>query len=183
MAKSCVIGTDELMRKFKALDEAVQEEALAFAVLEGAKVITDEARANIQKQGLIKTRTLSRSISEAIEERSATRAVVAIGTNLEYAAIHEYGGTIRPKNGKYLAIPVGTYKGSPTTHADLKVVKTRSGSLVMLDDNGTVQYVLKPSVTIPARPYLRPALDDKKEEARQRIGESLKRLIEKAAGS
>ena len=38
-------------------------------------------------------------------ENSTTGDNVVLGTNVEYAAIHNYGGTIVPKNGKVLAFP------------------------------------------------------------------------------
>jgi phage gpG-like protein len=54
----------------------------------------------------------------------------AIGTDVIYARIHEKGGVITP------------------VHADKLVFPGRDGNLVFAD-----------SVTIPARPYLEPALD------------------------
>lgn len=57
---------------------------------------------------------------------------VVIGSNLRYARIHEYGGVIRPKRAKAL------------------VFKTDSG------------WVTTGKVTIPERPFLRPALRDGK---------------------
>lgn len=58
---------------------------------QGGKTLTDSAR-------------LKLSISH---RSSATDAEV--GTNVIYAAIHQYGGTIRPKNGEFLtfALPGG----------------------------------------------------------------------------
>jgi phage virion morphogenesis protein len=58
---------------------------------QGGKTLTDSAR-------------LKSSISH---RSSATEAEV--GTNVIYARIHQYGGTIRPKNGEYLtfALPGG----------------------------------------------------------------------------
>lgn len=50
---------------------------------------------------------------------------VAVGSNLVYARIHQFGGVIRPKRSNCLCIPVG----------DGKIIKVKS-------------------VTIPARPYL-----------------------------
>jgi len=54
----------------------------------------------------------------------------AIGTDVIYARIHEYGGVITPVHADALAIPL---------------------------DGGGVAFVK--SVTIPARPYLEPALE------------------------
>lgn len=176
-----VIGIDELNKKFDALSDAVKEQSLAGAVNAGGLVILNAVKANIQKNGLMRTRTLSRSVHAETTERSAEKATVEVGTNLEYAAIHEFGGTIHAKNAKYLAIPVGSYVGSPRNHADLKVRKTGAGNLVMVDAGGTAQYVLKPSVTIPARPYMRPAFDEKQEEAKSEMADAFLALILKAA--
>ena len=169
-----------MLAKFKALDEAVQGDLLAKATEDGGLIIEKAAKENIKAQGLMRTRNLAGSIHVEVVEKSATRAVVAIGTNLEYAAIHEFGGVIQAKRRKYLAIPVGELTGSPMKY-DLHAIKTRKGNLVLMDASGKVQYVLKPSVRIPARPYLRPAFDEKHGQAMEKIGESLKIMIEKAA--
>ena len=51
---------------------------------------------------LVDTGTLRGSISEDSGNEHAM-----VGTNLIYAAIHNFGGTIRPRNAKALAIPTG----------------------------------------------------------------------------
>jgi phage gpG-like protein len=67
-----------------------------------------------------------------------------------YAKIHEYGGVIRAR-GKYL-----TFIGS-----DGKRVFTKS-------------------VTIPARPYMRPAVDGHLAEIKEAIADALRGLLKKA---
>ena len=178
MAVARTFTIDQFAEKLRSLGEDVRGKALANSALAGAKVISNAARENIKEQGLIRTRTLSRSLTEQVIEQSADYVEVEVGTNLEYAAIHEYGGTIRPKSSKYLAIPVGSYTGSPSKHGDLKLRKTANGNLVMVDASGSVQYVLKSSVTIPARPYLRPAVDENQEEIIETVAKSLEILIE-----
>lgn len=88
-----------------------------------------------------------------------------------YAAIHEYGGTITAK-GKALTIPTEENRrpdGSPKiTIRELfgglrSKVFTTKGGVVMLAPGGkgsklTPMFIFKKSVTIPARPYIRPAL-------------------------
>lgn len=184
MKKSSVIGTDELLRKFKALGETVQGENLALATDAGGMVILNAARENIKSQGLIRTRTLSRSLSQEHEDVTPTQVTNVIGTNVEYGPIHEYGGVIRARSGKYLAIPVGgsSYKDSPRNHPRLRAQKTSNGRLVLISPNGEVRYVLVQSVTIPARPYLRPAHDDNQGKAQETIGQVLRRLVMEAAG-
>lgn len=181
MADSIVVGKEELIRKFRSLGESVQGMSLARAAQAGSLPILNGARDNIKDKGLIRTRTLSRSLHIEVSMEGATRAVAETGTNIEHAAIHEFGGTIRPKANKYLAIPVGTYKDSPRNHPQLKLRKTGNGNLVLVSPTGTVQYVLKPSVEIPARPYLRPAFDEHQAEAIEDTGKAFKQLVEKAA--
>jgi len=48
-----------------------------------------------------KTGTLARSFNWDVQSKG-TAVEGVIGTNLDYARIHELGGTIKPKRGKYL---------------------------------------------------------------------------------
>jgi|GEM_PF-1881729 len=176
-----IVGKAELIAKFRRMEEAVRGQALANTLMSGLVVIGNAAKRKVKSQGLIKTRTLIRSIHEEIISQSGDRAEGQIGTNLEYAAIHEFGGVVKPKTSKYLAIPVGSYTGSPRTHADLKLRKTVKGNLVMVDASGKVQYVLKKSVEIPARPYMRPAFDEKQGKAQETMASSFRTLVTKAA--
>lgn len=181
MADEYVVGTEELLAKFKALGEATQGESLATAARAGGTVVLNATKGNVAKQGLIKIRTLSRSLHMELVEQTPTQAAVEVGTDLEYGAIHEFGGVIKPRTAKYLAIPVGSRKGSPSSHGDLKLRKTRGGNLVMVDEGGEVQYVLKKSVEIPPRPYLRPAADENQAEVAQEMGAVFKQVVEEAA--
>lgn len=83
--------------------------------------------------------------------------------DVEYALIHELGGVIEPKNTKYLAIPMTSLArkaGSPRNLTNLAFVQSLKGQPMLVDDeSGEVHYLLRLSVTIPARPYLRPAGD------------------------
>lgn len=180
-SQSQVIGTEELARKFGALDDAVQGEKLTAAVMSGALVLRNAAVDNIKEQGLILTRNLSRSIHSEVVEQSPKHVEVDTGTDVEYAAIHEFGGVIKAKSGKYLAIPVGSYKGSPRGRDDLSPRKTSGGSFVLVDGSGAVQYVLKKSVIVKARPYMRPAMDENEQEIQDKIGAALKILVDQAA--
>lgn len=76
------------------------------------------------------------------------RAEAEIGTNLEYARIQEFGGTIVPK-GQFLR---------------------------WVNDAG--EEVFARSVTIPARPYLRPAFDMKEREAVDAMAAVLRKVVE-----
>lgn len=103
-------------------------------------------------QTLSLTRRLRNSITSA---HSATQAVV--GTNVIYAAIHQFGGTIRAKKGPFLSIPLtdaARQAGSPRNMPGLAVWQTVKGQFVMGTDDGTVHFLLRAAVTMPSRPYL-----------------------------
>jgi HK97 gp10 family phage protein len=89
-----ITGMSELMSKFKALDEAVQAQALERAAIAGALPIQNYAQQKSPK----KTRTLERSIHTEVVESSNTEVTVEIGTDVVYAAIQEFGGTIHQTN-------------------------------------------------------------------------------------
>lgn len=178
--KGGVFGNAELVTAFKSLDESLQGQALVNTVQAGGTVVVDAAKDNIKKQGLIRTRHLSRSVHLEVAESTNEHAAVDAGTDVEYAALHEFGGTVQAKSSKYLAIPVGSYRGSPRKHGDLKVRKTGGGNLVMVDEAGVVQYVLKKSITVPAKPYMRPAADENHEKVTSAMADAWQQQIQKA---
>lgn len=101
-----------------------------------------------------------------VEELTDTTLV--IGTNLEYARIHQEGGVITPKNAKALAIPITReaanvdgprnfprplfiLHGKATDSACLAESKKSRGQKVA---EVIVHYVLVARVVVPARPFL-----------------------------
>ena len=121
--------------RFKEVIAAASGENILKALKAGGEVVRNHAKLNIQAQELVDTTNLLGSMS--VQEGDTTRGseTVEIGTNVEYAAIHEFGGTIHQTNawGK-----------------------------------GIEQYI-----TIPARPYLRPSLDENTKSISDAIGTSL----------
>lgn len=91
-------------------------------------------------------------------ERYSSNAVV-VGTNRPGAALHQYGGRVTPKRGKFLAIPA-TREASRTAARDfprtlVALIGKRGGVLVESGKpRGAVQYFLSRGVTVPARPFL-----------------------------
>ena len=182
---SQVIGLERFAAQLRSLDNALQEQALSRALLTAALPIEAQAKANIEANDLIDTGTLLRSIGVEVVEVSRDRVAVAIGTNLVYAAIHEFGGEIRARNSKFLAIPLtdearATPGGSPRNFPRDLSPRVNGERGVLVDDGGTAQYALVKSVTIPARPYLRPAFDERKGEAMEDFADALQTLITQA---
>lgn len=112
-------------------------------------------------QTLSLTRRLRNSITYTATASSAT-----VGTNVAYAAIHQFGGTIRAKNAQFLSIPVtpaARAAGSPRNMAGLHVAQTLKGQFMLVNDKGVTQYLLRKQVTIPARPFLGVSAGDRVE--------------------
>lgn len=83
---------------------------------------------------------------------------VQLANNNVQAGLMQRGGKVVAKNGKYLAIPLTTEakrSGGPRRMSGLRFIKKKGADKgVMVDQAGTAQFALVPSVTIPARPFL-----------------------------
>lgn len=125
----------ELIGRLRALEEAdiagamaAAGEAIRTSVLERFDTGKDpEGRAwkksiRAQQDGG-KTLSASRDLATSIHVESSVKGV-EVGTNKEYAAIHQFGGTIRAKGDGLLRFKIGD------------------------------QWISKKSIKMPARPYL-----------------------------
>jgi hypothetical protein len=112
-------------------------------------------------------------LMRATQKTPSVRGVVYVHTSkAPYAAKLEYGGWVKPTNKQYLAIPIGRegkrirkeVKESLTNSPrNLFVIKSKKGNLLLMERHGkrqkvTPRFVLKRSVFIKARPFMRPAL-------------------------
>lgn len=105
----------------------------------------------------------------AVDLRVGVMKPRADARTLAYAAAHEYGATISPKRGKYLAIPLdaaktaaGVTRGEPRSFPNTFVV--RWGDKLMIvqrvpgsDDLVPLFLLTRGPITIKARPALEPA--------------------------
>ena len=112
---------------------------LGNAALAGILLIREFIKFNIQARGLVDTAALLNRWVFGLEKTSGTSVGAFTGTDKIYARIHEFGGVITPKTAKALHFQI-----------DGHWVTTRS-------------------VTMPARPYVRPALDENKPEVANAI--------------
>lgn len=116
----------------------------------------------------VRTGALRRSLTQTVTAQGDGAALdVSVGSfTAAYARIHEYGGIIRPIRSKYLAIPIGkalTRAGvarfSPRNFpGELHFIRSRKGNKLLVQFIGKGKrrrmepmFVLKESVTIPAR--------------------------------
>lgn len=116
---------------------------------------------------------------------------------VRYARIHELGGVVTPNGnsgggGQWLAIPTAFAPGGRTKHTardvpGLTFRRTRRPDLAMLVNTantgkrgrgkqGDVVFWLVKSVTIPARPYLRPSFEEATADLHQRINAAINRV-------
>lgn len=149
--KTKVIGIKKLQQKLRKLGVTGNRQARETALKAGLLLIQNQAKQNVHKQ----TGTLSRSIISEVESQGE-RTEGRTGTNLEYAAMEEFGtaglpgGVLRPKNAPYLVFEVNG-----------QVIQTKE-------------------VRREGHPYLRPAFDQKKNQAVQEVRRALKEIIQKA---
>ena len=78
---------------------------------------------------------------------------------VDYAAIHHYGGTIRPKKRQFLTIPFPggpADKRVPLRAADFADTFVAKGIIFQKRGKDDIEplFILKKSVEIPARPYM-----------------------------
>jgi phage gpG-like protein len=172
-----VVGVHELQQTIAAQISRLSGSDARKALMQGGMLVERRAKQNVRKQHLIDTGDLR----DSIEAEPVSDHLVQIGTAQVYAAIHEFGGVIRPKSSKYLAIPLtSAAKGVPGPRdypGTLRFVPGNNGG-VLVDEAGDAQYALRTSVTIPARPYLRPAIDENPQEIEDVIGKALWDLLE-----
>lgn len=106
----------------------------------------------------------------------SSAAFAAVGTNKEYAKIHQFGGVIKPKTAKCLAIPwspkakgYGYARRFPRKLTLVWPKGSKSGWLV--ESGGSrrkhtkLHYLLRHQVTMPERPYLGISDDDRTDVA------------------
>lgn len=118
----------EVLRRFKKLKYRIADVNRMALALICEEVISRSSSHYLAGQ-VLKRRT--GRLANSLEYRLIDDWEAEVGSRLIYAAIHEYGGEIRPVMAKFLRFQIGD-----------KVIFTKG------------------PIMIPARPYLKPALDD-----------------------
>jgi HK97 gp10 family phage protein len=143
---SITINDKAVMAKLHALTEFAKKQTAERALMAGGLPIQNAAKQKAPKL----TGTLSRSIHMEATDKPGTLAAIKIGTDVKYAAIHEFGGIIVPKDAKMLHFFIGN------------------------------EEIFAKSVHMPARPYLRPAMDEQKGAAARDTAAALRTLLKDA---
>jgi len=172
--------------------------AIKGVLVTAAREVEEYAKSNVSESHKARTGHLRKSISAAVVEEGGKIVLVGRST-APYAAMQEYGGIQRPKNAKYLRIPLGPtltaagvdrYAGPlRQTAPDKFYVREIGGKLFLCVDivrkgkKGNVPqrtdlaYLLVKSVAIPARPFLGPAMARVAPTIGPRIRDALKAAL------
>jgi phage gpG-like protein len=133
---------------------AISGDVLAKALMAGGQVIEAQAKINTTKVFSSKSTGgagLGGSIKIELIQSGETSAEVHVGPTVVYGPIQELGGTVKPLHAKMLS---------------------------WVNEAG--ERIFANAVHLPARPYLRPAVDEHKSEIEDAIGYQLKQAIEDA---
>jgi HK97 gp10 family phage protein len=146
--------SDQWAKALGKLSNDVRGRVLKEAAQAGGSVIETHAKLNVKKNFNQLTGNLAASIVVNVVKSEANRVVVEVGpSNVEYARLQEMGGVVKARHVK---------------------------ALHWVDEAGG-HHVAK-AVTIPARPYLRPAVEENESEIMDAVGTVLTIQIEKAIG-
>lgn len=121
-----VKGFDELNAKLQSLSMSVPD-LLEKGLTQGAAIVEAKAKGYAPYE----SGTFRRSINYRTKEKSLNSVIIEVGTNLKYARLQEFGGTIKAKNKPFL------------------IFRTKDG-----------RWVKTKSVYVPPHPYMTPAMDE-----------------------
>lgn len=162
------------------------------AAAAGEKAARDRARSTLHvRSGNLRRSILGTSTAEPGRALSVSLAAGGGDRHVRYARIQEKGGTVTPKRGKYLRIPLKAAKtaagvdryAGPLRQAlpGLFVLRAKSGKLFLVRAKGKGKnrgleflYLLVASSTIPGRPYLLPSMDDVAASLRRNLGPAIR---------
>lgn len=149
MKSSIKIDMGPLNTALKKISKNVRSEGLGQAVLAGLFTLEAHAKLNVRANFRQRTGNLASNWETVLDNVTDKKAVGHTAPLSVYARIQELGGTIRATNAPALRFQ--------TDDGEWHIVK---------------------AVTIPARPYLRPAADEHKKEIFDAMGHVFNRLIE-----
>lgn len=181
---------DEFAERIAKLSQGgmdkVVERVLVRAGLRGER----SAKQSLTNSGDQRTGNLRSSIRHKVEdgELRLQAGGRARGVDVVYAAIQEYGGTIRPRSAQWLAIPISNETRTPAGVAryasardypePLAFIMSKKGNALLIDpETGTPHYALVKEVTIKGRGYLQDGARGARREILQKLPTALAEAI------
>lgn len=144
---------DRRIHAMRVLMPKAFERGLEAGVRAGAITVQEAAKDNVDGEVLNRrSGDLWRSIQEHVFKKAGT-VVGIVGTHMKYAAIHEFGGTIRPR---------------------------KDGGVLVFEVPGEEGPIFAREVTIPARPYMSKAFDEKKDRVVDLMEKHIMKEVKKA---
>lgn len=192
-----VSGNNKDLERYFTKQKEQYRSGLVLLMWRALSILEASVIQNIRKNLTVRTGKLMNSIPESkkIEEKHKGNLDTITGSlgpqGVKYAAIHEFGGRIDSK-GKALMFPVSENRrrdGTPRVMLDevpdedlvwLKGMVFRMIGGKRKGHPGRLKplFLLRKSVTIPARPYLRPALEKNADRIAEKFGLFLSTTIE-----
>lgn len=155
---------DRLDRLAQRIDNGKAVQAMLISI---GRTWQASARKNATRSPKVDTGTLRDSLQFRLLMRNS-RMVLELGSyGVPYAAIHEFGGVIRPKTGKYLTIPAHKdYRGRRAREIEdlvfigkYKGGRKRKTPFLWDEYNNRVAFWLVKRVEIKEKRYMRDALE------------------------
>lgn len=148
-----VRGSRALERKLKKMSAAMRSELAFKAVRKGAEIVKAAIQDKILEWDLYDSGALYKSVLISPGKGKLRTIIYEVSTEVvgDYDWVHEYGATIEARRRPFMIFEI-------------------DGELIFAK-----------RVTIPARPYFRPGVEESRPEARWVMGESFKQLVLKAA--
>ena len=159
MIKGTIIGSEQIIAKFERMQAQampkLQERIARIVIKLQTRVVANKLSGQVLK---VRTGTLRRSIhNDVITTGSSVTGIV--GTNLEYAAFHEYG-----------------FQGTQNVKEHLRTIKQAFGKPLKSPKKITVSAHAR-QVNYPEHSFLRSALSDMRQDILVDIHGGFKELI------
>jgi hypothetical protein len=173
----------EIGRMASGLGEAIASGVFKAALHQEAVLRRTIMSERSSSPSSVRTGQLARSYRTRFLARGENEATAGVMSSLEYAAVQNYGGVIRPRVREHLAIPL---KRPPVgkwprdfAKGELFAIRSRKGNLILAKTKGRAKgiepiFVLKKSVRLSPKGHL--------ERARDAAAAQVQRIMSDAVG-
>ena len=156
---------EDFERNFADMQDGLRD-ALEKGVIAATEHVAGEVREVVYDTFDVRTGALARSFKESLL-REGEEIKGRVLSDLVYAGIQDTGGTIYPRRGRYLAVPLGTQRMNVRWPRDwpkgrLVLIKSKKGNKLLVEIIGKKiqpRYLLKANVTLTGKRYLDTAMD------------------------
>lgn len=167
-------GGPELMAFLEAFPARLQKNALKSAMIAGARVVRDEARANVPRKSGKLAKSIKTSSPRAFTGGAASVKVKLLGPHSFVGTFLEYG--VSP----HLIARTGAGQGKVAIQKAVDGKGVVSTKAMKIGEDFVSGIIMHPGIV--ARPFLRPALDRKQGEVIDAIGARLREYLKNKTG-